>query len=257
MAIDNATEIPTGVNAEPETSPKIISARGLRRTLGRARIVEAERKTIKPNEDPALARQHAVAIAAIETASELAFTDPLTGLHNRRWLEDDLDRRIATAKRSGSPLYVVFLDFDNFKDYNTAYGHAGGDAVLKLASDIQTRPDEPLSRYAGDEFVQSLEHEGLTSQEIGLALDRYKEALLERSKTLLAQTPVREGVDPATARKEVTITFGVAKYEGESRDELINKANLAMLHAKEVGKNNAFIAEKDSAGSDYRYIQIN
>jgi two-component system cell cycle response regulator len=224
--------------------------------LGRARAIEEERKTIRPDEDPLTTRRHAIAVATVETTRDLAITDPLTGLHNRRWLEDDLDRRIASAKRTGNPLYVVFFDYDNFKDFNTAYGHAGGDAVLKLAANIPTRPDESLSRFAGDEFIQSLVHDGLNQKEIGLAIARYKEIILEGSRTLLAKTPVIEGIDPVAARREATITFGVATYEGESRDQLIEKANLAMHHAKKVGKNNAYIAIKNLEGSKYRYIQV-
>jgi diguanylate cyclase (GGDEF)-like protein len=256
MSTDGASELPTNANSDIGVSPTL-SARGLRRTLSRAKIVEGERRLNRPNEDPAITRKHAVAIAAIETTKYLALVDPLTGLHNREWLEDDLDRRIASAERSGSPLYVIFGDFDNFKDYNSAYGHAGGDEVIKLVSAIQTRPDEPFCRYAGDEFLQSMEHEGLNPQEIGLAIKRYQDIILEKSKIFLEKLPVIAGVDPTKARREVCLSFGVAKYEGESRDDLIKKANLAMHHAKTVGKNNAFIAEKSAVDSGYSFIQIN
>ena len=256
MTGDIGSETPTDLKTDPVISPKNTSARGLRRIMNRARVLEKERGISKPNEDPKITRKHSIAVAAIETTSELAFKDPLTGLHNRRWLEDDLDRRIATAERSNNPLYVVFMDYDNFKDFNSAYGHAGGDKVIQLASRIHTRPDEPLSRYAGDEFIQSIEHQWLDSREIRRALTRYQETVLEESRTLLADLPVIEGVDPAAVRREVTMTFGVAKYEGESREELIRKANLAMLHAKTEGKNNAFIAEKGTTGSDFKFTQI-
>jgi len=257
----------TGADGSPETgviknddiviSPQIQNAIGLRKTIDRAKEIEKERSVSRPNELPAQRRKHAIASSVIETTKELALKDSLTGLHNRTWFEDDLDIRISTAARNKTPLYVVYMDFDDFKDYNTIYDHSGGDAVLRLASDISSRPDETLSRFGGDEFIQSIEHENLTQDEIRLMLKRYQEIMYTKSRELLPQLPIIQGTEPDAIKNDVTLTFGIAKYEGETRDELIRKANLAMHHAKKLGKNTAFIAERNLNSEEYNFTQIN
>ena len=82
--------------------------------------------------------------------------DPLTGLANRRLLDELLGRAIQRAKRLGTPLSVVFLDLDTFKSVNDTYGHEAGDAVLRVtAARLQTavRDADVVARYGGDEFI--------------------------------------------------------------------------------------------------------
>ena len=240
---------------EPITSPKNVSARGLRNIINRTRELEPERVLKRPHESQREVRRHAISQASIENARDLAFTDPLTGLHNRRWAEDDLDRRIAESNRlkylgKDDSLYLIYLDYDDFKLFNTAFGHSGGDAVLKLAANIPTRPEEPISRYGGDEFVQAVQHEDLTPEEIALSIERQKGIMLEISRVLLEKAQVISSeTEPANIPREVTLSFGIAKYEGETRDELIKKTNLALHYAKQHEKNSAFMALKGTDGN--------
>jgi diguanylate cyclase (GGDEF)-like protein len=88
--------------------------------------------------------------------SGLAMTDPLTGLYNRRYVEEELKNLLHRAERSGEPVSVVFFDLDHFKEVNQRQGHRGGDLVLKMVAEaLQTvlRQGEILGRYGGDEFL--------------------------------------------------------------------------------------------------------
>ena len=88
--------------------------------------------------------------------SGLAMTDPLTGLYNRRYVEEELKNLLHRTERSGEPVSVVFFDLDHFKEVNQRRGHRGGDLVLKMVAEaLQTvlRQGEIIGRYGGDEFL--------------------------------------------------------------------------------------------------------
>lgn len=92
----------------------------------------------------------------VATLSGLAMTDPLTGLYNRRYVEEELKNLLHRAERTGGPVSVVFFDLDHFKEVNQRQGHRGGDLALKaVAAALQTvlRKGEILARYGGDEFI--------------------------------------------------------------------------------------------------------
>jgi diguanylate cyclase (GGDEF)-like protein len=88
--------------------------------------------------------------------SGLAMTDPLTGLYNRRYVEEELKNLLHRTERTGEPVSVVFFDLDHFKEVNQKHGHRGGDLTLKMVAEaLQTvlRQGEILGRYGGDEFL--------------------------------------------------------------------------------------------------------
>jgi len=92
----------------------------------------------------------------LRTLSGLAMTDPLTGLYNRRYVEEELKNMLHRAERTGEPVSVVFFDLDHFKQVNQKQGHQGGDVMLKLVAEaLQSvlRQGEILGRYGGDEFL--------------------------------------------------------------------------------------------------------
>ena len=108
-----------------------------------------------------------------EELDRMSRADALTGLFNRRHLEEHLDRLADDARRSGLPLAVVLIDVDRFKLINDTYGHAGGDVVLRRVADRlrhSTRSDEIVGRWGGEEFLLLLPH--TTSAEAATAAER-------------------------------------------------------------------------------------
>ena len=157
----------------------------------------------------------------------LATRDPLTGLANRRVMEETLERHCHEAARLGRPLAVALLDLDRFRDYNRRHGHLAGDAVLQaLAARLGgvLRDDDVACRYGGDEFVIILP--AATGVE---AIGRL-EPLLQR----LVENPAagdRRLLEPITA------SIGIAESPGNGTDPpaLIAAADEAMYRAKQAG----------------------
>jgi len=95
-------------------------------------------------------------IRQLQIAERTARTDALTGLYNLRFMREAMTREIARADRNQSTLSVVFIDVDNFKDFNTQFGHVVGDSVLRDVAVLlkkNFRAEDVVTRYGGDEFV--------------------------------------------------------------------------------------------------------
>jgi diguanylate cyclase (GGDEF)-like protein/PAS domain S-box-containing protein len=146
----------------------------------------------------------------------LARSDALTGLPNRRALDDQLPHEMARALRSGTPLCVALIDIDNFKTYNDTHGHLEGDAVLRecaSAWDSELRGEDTIMRFGGEEFLVLL---------CGVDADEASE-IVER---LRSATPGGQ-----------TCSAGLARWRpGESVDELVGRADAALYEAKDSGR---------------------
>jgi diguanylate cyclase (GGDEF)-like protein len=152
----------------------------------------------------------------VSTLSGLAMTDPLTGLYNRRYVEEELKNLLHRAERTGEPVSVVFFDLDHFKEVNQRQGHRGGDLILKnVAQSLQTvlRQGEILGRYGGDEFLL------VVAEDLP-----YAENLVERA------------VRAVKAWTCLSLSAGVARstVDGTTPEELIATADarLAQVQAK-------------------------
>ena len=161
-------------------------------------------------------------------ASE-AVTDPLTGLYNRRRLEESLSREVDRATRFGHELALLIVDVDEFKQINDTRGHVAGDAVLRAVSDClrqMTRTIDIGIRYGGDELAMIVIETGLDGGE----------RLAERIRAGVAamELPVRAG-EPVRA----TVSIGVAAVPDSAQDTdgLVDAADQALLEAKRAGKN--------------------
>ena len=159
----------------------------------------------------------------------LSIRDPLTGLFNRRYLDETLPREINRAERSKGSLGVLLFDIDHFKKFNDTYGHDAGDLVLKNMADVITsifRESDIACRYGGEEFIIILPD---TSIEISK-----QRAEMLRNKVALMKLD-HNGQDIG----RVTISVGVAAYpqHGETRDTLIKSADKAAYQAKKDGRN--------------------
>lgn len=157
---------------------------------------------------------------------QLAITDPLTGLYNRRHLDKELRAEVDRARRLGYSFALLILDLDGFKAVNDRFGHQMGDEVLKgVAAVLQAnlRPMDIPARYGGDEFVVILP--GADTEDV--------RAVGERLCQAVATTPL------APSLPALSMTLGVAIYpkEGESPDELLRRADEALLAAKQAGRN--------------------
>jgi two-component system cell cycle response regulator len=165
----------------------------------------------------------------LDHSLELAVTDPLTGLHNRRYMAGQLDSLVKRAMHGGEPVSALMIDIDHFKKINDSFGHDIGDEVLRefavrLASNVRAI-DLPC-RYGGEEFV------------VIMPGTRMEDALriAERLRTHVAGSPFR--VAGGAELLTVTISIGVAAtVEGDSPDALLKRADEAAYEAKAAGRN--------------------
>jgi len=162
-------------------------------------------------------------------AQHLADHDPLTGLPNRRLLEDRLTQALAASHRNRKQTAVVFVDLDRFKSINDTLGHAAGDAVLKEVAERlmkQLRVVDTVCRMGGDEFVVILPE-----------IKRASDAANVATKVLetMAQPFVVEGRE-----LHITPSIGISVFPDDGRDaeSLIRNADAAMYHAKGTGRAN-------------------
>ncbi len=170
-----------------------------------------------------------------ERLSDLALHDSLTGLVNRATLVDMLDRAIARLARRPGGLVVAFMDLDNFKDVNDAYGHACGDGVLiELASRLasQMRPEDVVARFGGDEFVAVF-------ADLSDPLDAAP-GMAERLHSIVTDPVKVNGED-----FHMTISIGIAVVEGPgcNTDDVLAQADAAMYSVKQKGSNKIVIVE--------------
>ena len=169
-----------------------------------------------------------------EAVREQAIHDAITGLFNRRYLEETLPRELAAARRRDAPLAVILLDVDHFKTINDTFGHQAGDRTLqRLAAllDSSTREGDIACRYGGDEFVLVLPDTTLAD-----ALDK-AEALRKGCSSLDQEDLPR-----------VTISLGVAcsPDHGEEGGQILLIADRALYRAKEDGRNQVHAGKIDA-----------
>jgi len=167
-------------------------------------------------------------VTAHEKLKFLAYTDPLTGLLNRRAMENALKREFSREKRYQRTLSVVFIDLDDFKSVNDIYGHDRGDELLKYVANQLfniSRDTDVVARFAGDEFIFILPETSAASTK----------TLMNRLKSYFISHPL----DTAGTSIPVSISFGVASTEDKSIENptmLLKKADEMLYKAKAARK---------------------
>ena len=165
-----------------------------------------------------------------EAARKRAITDPLTGVYNRRYLDDVLSRRFEEARREGTALSLIMVDLDYFREINEQHGHEIGDRVIMSVVEVfnrRLRPEDIIARYGGDEFTILLPDTGLArAREMAETICREVaglEVLPERGRTI----------------RRVTTSQGIASYpeSAETLEALRESADRALYNAKENGRN--------------------
>ena len=178
----------------------------------------------------------ALAIANLRLRERLHFEsirDGLTGLFNRRYLDETLPRELHLTKRNNHPISIFMFDIDHFKKFNDTFGHDAGDIVLKnIAGLIFTgvRESDIACRYGGEEFVIILP-------------DTPLETAARRAENLRKEVSALQLIHNGKDLGKVTISIGVAAYprHGTTRDTLIKSADEAAYQAKEGGRNRVVI----------------
>ena len=166
---------------------------------------------------------------AEERARHLSLHDALTGLPNRRLLQDRLAQSLAQARREGWSVAVFFIDLDRFKTVNDSLGHAAGDEVLREMArrlKVALRDTDTVSRIGGDEFVVVLPH---------VQTDTDVPPVAAKLMTELSEPMTISGRE-----LRVTPSIGISVFpeDGDDGQKLLSHADAAMYHAKEVGRRN-------------------
>ncbi|MDD2336810.1 MAG: EAL domain-containing protein [Geobacteraceae bacterium] len=195
-----------------------------------------------------------------EKIKQLAYYDTLTGLPNRILFQDNFSHAISFAKRTKTQIGILFVDLDRFKQINDTLGHAVGDKVLQEVAerlnagvrkyDYVTREpvegiDAEIARFAGDEFIIMLKN----------VRDHFDAAkVAQRIQDSLAMPYTIDGTEII-----VTPSIGISLYpvDGERLEDLIKFADIAMYHAKELGRNNFqfYSRSLDSTAKDHLILE--
>ncbi len=214
--------------------------------LGVLFFYRTDSDVFSPEEAHLLSAFARLAAQSIENArlhahsEEMAITDALTGLRNRRWLSERLHEEVNRSQRFDKSLSILMLDIDHFKHVNDQYGHPAGDAVLKRLGTLltgQLREVDFAARYGGEEFVLMLPE----TDESGARFSA------ERIRQKVANTPF----DLPDGRKiSVTVSVGVVSFPASaaSAQELIARSDQALYAAKQSGRN-AVVLYRDLLGN--------
>ena len=169
--------------------------------------------------------------------TDLANVDELTGLGNRRLVNNALQEEINRARRSGAEMSVIMLDVDYFKLYNDTYGHPAGDSVLQKLADIMqratTRAGEVVARYGGGEVILVLP--GASTESALRTANRLRELVMEE----------KIPHEASLGEKFITVSQGVVTARPDADllpADLVNKADKALYQAKGAGRNTIKVA---------------
>jgi len=183
-----------------------------------------------------ISRQANELTEALHIVQKMATTDMLTGAMNRRVMSDLAESEIKLCERSGTTMCVALIDLDHFKQVNDQHGHHAGDLVLRSFAQhaqSQLRQVDKLARWGGEEFLLMLPH--ANEQDSLAALERLRLGL--------------EGLSfDGHAHLKVTLSAGIARAQpGESLENLIERADMALYKAKQQGRNRCVLAPQQDA----------
>lgn len=170
-----------------------------------------------------------------------AMFDGLTGIHNRRWLDETLHRMVRRHEKNRGQLALSLIDIDHFKGFNDRYGHAAGDHVLTIVAATlaaNLRPTDLVARFGGEEFVIIFPD---TDVELARgAADRVRLAVAEQKLVM----------PDGTELPRVTISMGVtALVRGQTVPDLLKTADFAMYRAKQTGRNRVVVGHSEDRAS--------
>ncbi|MBN1515854.1 diguanylate cyclase [Candidatus Sumerlaeota bacterium] len=193
-----------------------------------------------------VAKQFSLALANLNLREALhrqSIRDQLTGLFNRRHMEESLKRELHRAQRSEHPLGVIMLDVDHFKSFNDTYGHDEGDNLLRSMGAMlskHTRQGDIACRYGGEEFLIIMPDASLE------ATQQRAEMLCKLAPQLLRIKSIK------TTDRRITISLGVAVYpeHGQTGEDLLLAADSALYRAKHAGRNRVIVYQPETQQSE-------
>jgi diguanylate cyclase (GGDEF)-like protein/PAS domain S-box-containing protein len=197
-------------------------------------ISERKRNEIELQKANKLLQIHTKEIEKLHAElKEQAIRDPLTGLFNRRYLEESMNRELARASREGFPIGFVMIDIDHFKQVNDTHGHKAGDLILEALANLllgEIRAEDLVCRYGGEEFLIILTQAG---KEITATRAEQWRTDFEALKTAYGEKVL-----------QTTISLGVAVYPGDgvTAEAVIHAADQAMYRAKTLGRNRVVLS---------------
>jgi diguanylate cyclase (GGDEF)-like protein/PAS domain S-box-containing protein len=202
-------------------------------------LVESSRLAI------VVAEQIGLALANLklrETLRDQSVRDPLTGIFNRRYLEESLNRDLHSAARKQRTVGVIMFDIDHFKHFNDTFGHEAGDTVLRVLGDFlqkRIRGEDIACRYGGEEFTLILPEASL-------------DATRQRAEQLLQEVKLLDLQHRGQALSSITLSMGVAAFpeHGLTAEEILRAADAALYRAKATGRARVVVADKLLTGSD-------
>jgi len=167
---------------------------------------------------------------------ERAIRDALTGLYNRRYLNESLERELARSRRERQPIGFVMMDIDHFKEINDDFGHHAGDALLqKLAAQLlsHTRIGDIVCRYGGEEFLAVLPN--VTAETASQIAERWRKLFMGSTM------PLRH------LGARATLSCGISEFpaHGDTSEEVMSNADKALYNAKQAGRNRVVIWQKE------------
>jgi diguanylate cyclase (GGDEF)-like protein len=168
-----------------------------------------------------------------ENLTDQSIRDPLTGLFNRRYMEETIHREILRAAKDQTKIGIVMVDIDHFKNFNDSFGHEAGDELLIKLADFfkfEIRGSDIACRYGGEEFILILPESSIDGT--------YKRAEHIRERVKNLKLIYHDQILPF-----ITLSIGIAIYpdHGTELDELIHKADTALYAAKEKGRDTVII----------------
>ena len=175
----------------------------------------------------------------LQTMREQANIDSLTGLYNRRFLEEYARKLMAMARRKESPLGFIMMDLDHFKSFNDIYGHEIGDHILRQFAKTVTqtmRETNLTARFGGEEFVVLLPDTG--AKACVLVAERIRKAVTHMAVPSGTEKPL----------PQITVSLGIAVYpdHGTELEEVLQASDKALYESKRAGRNRTSVYVEDA-----------
>jgi diguanylate cyclase (GGDEF)-like protein len=216
-------------------------ARLLRRVAERSAQLEVARTALDLEIKKRIWAEHDL-MHATQRLHDQAVRDSVTGLYNRRFLEESLAREVSRARRYGHTLALMMFDVDHFREFNDTLGHSAGDAILKSVGECMlslSRAEDLVARHGGDEFALMM-------------VNASREIVWQRAELIRQRARSLEMGGNYQQLGPVTLSVGIALFpdHGDSAEAVLQAAGEALARSKRGGRNRVAIGERTDAAEE-------